>query len=188
MPALLKSIRHNAIAAALVLLGTLPAQAETSNVSPAGFTVMLTQDIKASPHQVFTALGQIGNWWNSDHTWSRKASNLSLTMEAGGCLCERWEGNGVMHGQVIMFNQDNLLRLQTSLGPLQSLAVNGVLTFQEQAKDGGTALKLTYKVVGNNDSGLDKLAPAVEGVLSEQMKRLRLYVETGLPEAPLSNH
>jgi len=188
MPVLPNSLLRILAITALSAGAALPAHAETSGVSPAGFTVTLGRDIKAPPHQVFTALGQVGSWWTGAHTWSGKASNLSLALDAGGCFCERWEGNSVMHGQVIMLKPDSMVRLQTSLGPLQAMAVNGVLTIQEQGKDGGTALKLTYKVVGNSDSALDQLAPAVEGVLNEQLKRLALFVETGRPDEPLSNH
>jgi hypothetical protein len=40
---------------------------------------------------------------------------------------------------------------------------------------GGSQLTLDYKVAGFANGGADKLAPAVDGVLAEQLKRFRTY-------------
>jgi hypothetical protein len=48
-------------------------------------------------------------------------------------------------------------------------------------KDGRTTLTQIYFVGGYFPGGLDKLAPAVDGVLGEQLARLKSYVETGKP-------
>jgi len=72
--------------------------------------------------------------------------------------------------------------LQSSLGPLQELAVNGILTFTMAPRGEGTILKLTYRVNGGPNSGLDKLAGPVNGVLTEQLHRLAAYAEKGAAE------
>ena len=180
------SMRAAALRLAVILLvaamtGAPAARAETSGVSPAGFVVRLHRDIAAAPHKVYVTLGQIGSWWNSAHTWSGNASNMSLDMRAGGCFCERWGGNSVVHGQVTFVQQDAVLRMQAGLGPLHAMAVNGVLTFTTKAAGEKTALDLTYRVAGNADSGLDQLASAVDKVLDEQLTRLASLIETGKP-------
>jgi hypothetical protein len=87
-----------------------------------------------------------------------------------------------------MAQRDELLRLQTALGPLQALAVTGVLTFQLKPDDNGgaaaTMLTLTYVVNGAGSSALDKIAPAVNDVLGEQFSRLVRFIETGKATAP----
>ncbi len=37
---------------------------------------------------------EIGNWWSDAHTYSGKASNLTLRNEPGGCFCETLPGGG----------------------------------------------------------------------------------------------
>jgi len=80
--------------------------------------------------------------------------------------------------------RDQLLRIDTALGPLQSKAVMGVLTFQLVPDGNATMLTLTYRVNGASGSALDKDAPAVDRVLGEQFARLTRLVETGKPDAP----
>jgi hypothetical protein len=44
-----------------------------------------------------------------------------------------------------------------------------------------TRLELSYSVGGFIQGGFEKIAPAVETMLREQVDRLRLFVETGKP-------
>lgn len=158
------------------------ALAETSEVSPASLLVILQQEIHAKPDDVFTDIGKVDKWWNKDHTYSHDAANLSMQLIPGGCFCERWEGGGVVHGTVIGLRKDAQVVLQSSLGPLQPLAVNGVLTFTMAPRGEGTVLKLTYRVNGGPHSGLDKWAAPVDAMLTEQLHRLASYAEKGTPE------
>jgi hypothetical protein len=66
-----------------------PAEAEVKSVAPNGFEVIDTVTIQAPPERVYDALGQIGRWWSSAHTFSRDAANLSIDLKADGCFCER---------------------------------------------------------------------------------------------------
>jgi uncharacterized protein YndB with AHSA1/START domain len=171
-----------AFAIALQLLAALamPALAETSNVSPAGFVSSFREEVKAAPDDVWKAIVALPRWWNNEHTWSGQASNMSLDLQAGGCWCERWGGGqSVQHGRVVLVQPGRVIRLDASLGPLQELAVNGVLTIVTSAQDGKTFLRLTYRVAGNADAGLEKLAPVVDQVLAVQYRRLKSLVETG---------
>ena len=158
------------------------AVAATADVSPTGFVVTLRHEVKVTPHRLYEALGEIDKWWNGSHSWSGQAANLSLAMQAGGCFCERWGANSVMHARVIHAAEDKLLRLEGSLGPLQALATTSILTFALAPKDGGTTLIVTYRVAGNEAAGLQQLAGPVDGVIGEQVRRLVAYVETGKPD------
>ena len=158
------------------------ASAETSGVGAAGFVVSLQQGVHAKPEQVYAAIGQIGKWWNSKHTWSGNAANLSLPLNAGACFCENWDNGSVQHAQVVFVKKNEMVRLQGGIGPLQDMAVNGVLTFAIAADTNGALLKLTYRINGSPNSALDQMAAPVDGVLTEQLHRLVAYVETGAPD------
>jgi hypothetical protein len=68
-----------------------------------------------------------------------------------------------------------------TLGPLMFSGAAGHLVWRLEEKDGATTLTQSYYVGGYFPGGLDKLAPAVDGVLTEAMGRLKRYVETGKP-------
>jgi uncharacterized protein YndB with AHSA1/START domain len=158
----------------------LPCRAEVSGVSAAGFTSAFAFPIAAEPEAIFRAVGQLPRWWTDAHTWSGKAANMSVDLYAGGCWCERWgDGQSVMHGHVVLVQPASVLRLNAALGPLQELAVSGVLTFVATKSDGQTRLRVTYRVAGAPEAGLEKLAPLVDSVLGDQVKRLKSFVETG---------
>jgi len=168
---------------ALVLLALSGAvHAETSGVSATGFTVTFTREVNAPPEKLWAALTQVGSWWSSEHTWSGKASNMSIELRAGGCWCENWDGGSVLHGTVAFVQPGRVLRFYSNLGPLQDRATSGVLTFAQAAAKDKTALKVIYKVAGSADAGLQELAPAVDRVLGEQVKRLVSFAETGKAE------
>jgi uncharacterized protein YndB with AHSA1/START domain len=176
-------VSHLAIAFATVIaLTAFPASGETSGASPTGFTVTHRFETAASPRKIFDALREPARWWSSQHTWSGDARNLTLQADAGGCFCERWADNSVKHGEVIFATRDSVLRLRAALGPLQSLAAEGILTFA--LKDGGarTNVTVTYRVAGSPEAQLAALAEPVDRVIGEQVARLARYVDTGKPE------
>lgn len=164
--------------AALTFLAA-PALAAVGNVTPSGFLITLKSEVKSPPGKVFAALRQVGQWWNGDHTYSGSAAAMSLDMRAGGCFCERWNQNSIEHARVIYVAQDKALRMEGSLGPLQEMAVNGILNFSLAPAGDGTALVFTYRVRGPADAALDKLAAIVDRVMAEQVSRLVRFVETG---------
>ena len=75
-----------AFAAALALAGG--ARAEVVEATPAGLQVKAVAEIAAPADKVWAALSQVGSWWNSKHSWSGDARNLTLELKAGGCFCE----------------------------------------------------------------------------------------------------
>ena len=179
--------RHVHACKIAVLIATLAlfagvANAETSGVSATGFIVTHRFETTVSARDVFDALHKPALWWSNDHTWSGDARNLRLQPAAGGCFCERWGANSVKHGEVIFVMPDSLLRLRAALGPLQALAVDGILSFAVKKGDAGkTSVTVTYRVAGNPEAQLAAIAEPVDRVLGEQVSRLARYVEKGRP-------
>ena len=171
-----------AIAAAMALASA--AHAEVVDAQPGGFEVKRTVQIAAPPLTVMTALTHPERWWSSAHSWSGKASNMRMDAVGGGCWCELLpETRGeVRHMTVIYFDPGGTIRLDGGLGPLQQTGASGRLTWAWAAKNGGTELTWTYDVGGYMRGGLAPVAPAVDGVLAEQMGRLKKLLETGKPE------
>ncbi len=164
----------------LMLAGTSGRSA--SVVMPNGFVVKLESTIDASPAKVYDGFGQIGSWWNSEHTYSGDAHNLSIDARPGGCFCEKLpNGGGIEHARVIYAAPGATLRLSGALGPLQASGVVGTMTWRLTGDDDKTRVQLTYSVGGFIDGGFEKVAPAVESVLREQLDRMKLFVETGKP-------
>ncbi|WP_201313284.1 SRPBCC domain-containing protein [Dyella sp. EPa41] len=161
------------------LVPALGGHAEVKDSGADHLLIVNTRTIHASPDKVYAALTDIGHWWDSEHTYSGDAANLSMQPSAGGCFCERWGAQSVAHGRVIWANPGHLLRLESALGPLQGMAVQGVMTFALKPAGDGTTLQFEYRVNGSGSSALDQLAPNVDGVLMAQLGRLQQFVETG---------
>ena len=154
------------------------AEAEVKSVAPNGFEVVDTATIQAPPERVYAALGEIARWWSSAHTFSRDAANLSLDLKAGGCFCERLKAGGsVQHLLVVYAAPGEGLRLRGALGPLQMEGVDGTLAWALKSTEGGTSVTQSYVVGGYIRSGTDQWAPKVDGVLHEQLDRLKRFVE-----------
>ena len=172
-----------AIAAMLFAAGLAPAEIVESG--PGGFTVRTTLAIKAQPDDVYRKfMRDIGEWWNSAHTFSGDAHNLRFEDHPGGCLCERLPNNGfTRHLEFITLVPGKRLVLSGAMGPLQTLAAAGTLQFVFTPSEGGTKLDAIYAVTGYLEKGMNSWAILVDMMLAEQVTRLKNYVETGKPEA-----
>jgi len=168
----------------LILLGLLASllastsAAEVVDVDPAGFTSRSVHDFAAAADEVWQALtNDINQWWHPDHTFSGDAQNLFLDARAGQMFGEKLPGGGsVLHMEVLQADPGKLLRLRGGLGPLQAMAVVGVLSVEFAALGEGTRLTVTYVVGGYADGGLAAIAGPVEGVVVEQFQRLRGFL------------
>jgi uncharacterized protein YndB with AHSA1/START domain len=175
-------MRNNIVVAALVCLLAQMAAAEVADSAANGFTVKITTQIHASPTDVYSRLvHNVGDWWNSAHSFSKDAHNLSIEDRPLGCFCEKLAGGGVRHMEVVFAAPGKMLRMSGGLGPLQGLATAGTMTFTFTPAEGGTKLELTYTVVGYTPQGMNTWAAPVDAVLTEQMTRLKNYIETGDP-------
>ena len=159
---------HRPIYAALALLLPAIATPEVKHGAPDGALIEHRFQIAAPPAAAWQTLLHPERWWPADHTWSGVPGNLSLAPDAGGCFCERWSGNSAEHAHVVMAKPGELLRLRGSLGPLQEMAVTGVLTIALAAKDGGTEAVVTYRLSGDSSHKLDGFIAAVDQVIGLQ--------------------
>ena len=181
------SFRANvrAAACALLLSTGLSAEAAVKQGAADGFEVVHTFAITASPEDAWKTLVAPARYWPKAHTWSGDAANLSIDPRAGGCFCERWSGGESEHARVVMALPNGLLRLNGGLGPMQSMAVTGVLSVALKKSDAGTSATLSYRVSGDSLHALDKLAPVVDKVLGEQFGRwAKLASGERLDDAP----
>src|SRR5262245_18192648 len=72
-------LRHTFMIAVLMFSVALPARPVVVQSTAAGFSVRLESAIKAPPLVVYNALvSQVGHWWNTEHTYSGDAKNLSI--------------------------------------------------------------------------------------------------------------
>ncbi|MBI5278760.1 MAG: ATPase [Burkholderiales bacterium] len=164
---------------AIILLALLAtsAHADVTAVSANGFTSTFRKEVGVAPAQAYDAIGRLPQWWNQEHTYSGKAANLRLGLKAGDCFCEDWDGNSIEHARVLLVMRNQLVRMEGGLGPLQPLAVSGVLTLSTGTRDGKAFMQMVYKVSGAPETGFDKLAPLVDRVMGEQFTRWANYVE-----------
>lgn len=158
--------------AAAVAQATVVAAAET------GFTIVTEVDVTVSPAVAYRALTQgPANWWDSEHTFGGDATRLTLDPRAGGCFCEQMDGGGsVSHGTVIYADPGQMLRLSSALGPLQQMAVSGVLSFGFAPRPFGAHVTLTYRVYGGFTTDAVELSKLVDSVLGAQLQRFAAHV------------
>ncbi|MEM7610772.1 MAG: hypothetical protein AAF270_03790 [Pseudomonadota bacterium] len=181
----MKSIvcRVSIVIVAMSCLVTM-AHGEVLHAEPSGFVVRHEQRVVAPPETTWRMLvGHVGEWWNSDHTFSGNAANLYIEERPMGCFCERLgESDAVVHLMVTAVRQHSLLRLTGGLGPLGLMGTNGNMTFSLVNDGDATMIALEYRVGGYDPSGLDTIAPAVDATLGEQLARFVRFVESGSPE------
>ena len=77
--------------------------------------------------------------------------------------------------RVIFVAPGEMLRMSGALGPLQASGLAGSLTWALKAAPNGTAVELSYSVGGFFPGGFEKIAPAVNAVLEEQLRRFKLF-------------
>jgi Polyketide cyclase / dehydrase and lipid transport len=167
-----------ALAALAVTGGVERAAAAVVNAAANGFEVRETVHIAAAPDKVYSELLVPAHWWNSAHSFSGNAANLSLDARVGGCWCENLPGGGaVEHMRVVYMAPGKVLRLRGALGPFQAFAADGVMTWSVKSAADGSDVTLTYALGGYFKDGTDELSKAADGVLGEQIERLKKSIE-----------
>lgn len=162
---------------ALLLGVATPVAADVSRSDASSFELAQRIVVKADQKASFQALLQPQRWWSKAHTGSGNSRNLSLDAHAGGCWCERWSGGEVEHARVLSIKRDSLLRLRGAFGPMQAMAVNGVLEFQLIPGKDGTQIDLAYRVTGADSSRLDAIAAVTDKMFAEQMTALKALLD-----------
>jgi hypothetical protein len=158
----------------LALIPAGPLAAEVTQSGEAGFTVEHSIATAAEPFVVYrTMTAHIDEWWNPAHSWSGEAARLYLEAERGGCFCERLpEGGFVEHLRIIYLAPAREIRFEGALGPLQAMAAQGRMIWKIDKAESGSTVRFTYHVFGHPEGGLAGIAPAVDGVIGEQLQRL----------------
>lgn len=178
-------VRSRVPLAAFIAFVAVSAQAALVETTASGFAVRHEATLAAPPEAAYRAFLDVARWWNPDHTFSGSAANLSIDPRPGGCFCEKLaDGGGVEHLRVVYVAPGRMLRLSGGLGPLQGSGLAGSMTWQFAEAPGGTRLVMTYNVGGYMQGGFDKLAPAVDRVLGEQVQRLNAAVDAASGEEP----
>lgn len=169
-------------AVGLIMLFGIQAQS-APQVTANGFLVRLDANVNAPAAKVYEAMvGQVGSWWNPEHTYSHDAKNLSIDPHPEGCFCEKLpNGGGIEHLRVVYVSPPGIVRFSGALGPLQASGVAGSMTWKLTGGPDSTRVELSYSVGGFIQGGFEKIAPAVEAMLREQLDRLKLFVEAGKP-------
>ena len=166
--------------AALAAILAWPAHAELKQSAADGFEVVHVFDITAKREAAWDVLLAPARYWPKAHTWSGDPSHLAIEAKADGCFCERWKGGESQHARVLMVVPRELLRMNGALGPLQSMAVTGVLSIElADGEAGHTKATVTYRVSGDSLHQLDKLAPVVDTVLGQQFGRFATLASGG---------
>ena len=166
------------VAAGLLCISSV-AQAEVVSANPNGFHIRQSMQLVVPPEVAFDAFGHVEGWWDKGHTYSGDSANLSLSLNSGGCFCEKLKnGGGVEHMRVSFVDPGKRVVLTGSLGPLLYDATAGSMDVQFEKIAGGTKVTMDYKVAGFADGGADKLAPVVDGVLGAQFKRFREFARS----------
>ncbi len=160
----------------LVMATASPAAAEVLSSGPNGFEVQETVNLVVPQASAYAAFGQLGQWWNKEHTYSGDAARMSLQLRPGGCLCEPLEGGGgIEHLRVTYLKPGEEIVLTGSLGPLLYQATVGVMDVKFERIAGGTKVTMNYRAAGFVKNDGVKTAALVDQVLAEQMRRYRTY-------------
>ena len=162
---------------AAVLIGAMsvatPSAAEITRRTDQGFNSVHEAFLPVSADAAYKAFGDMPGWWDPRHTYTGDAGNLSLSLEPGGCVCERSGPDGVEHGRLIMAwprGPSQIVRLQGAFGPLQGLTTEAILTLEAIPQaDGGTMVRMVYVVRGDEAA---RFADPVDQVMAGQFARL----------------
>lgn len=152
---------------------TFSAYSEVVKATDSFFHIKIEARVKASPEESYAQFIRIGEWWSSDHTWFGDAKNMTLEPKAGGCFCEKSDGQEVLHMTVSGVFPNKELRMLGGLGPLQMLGLSGAMAWKfVEAEDGSTTIIHEYRVNGGGQDDLPKLAEIVDKVQTLQVSLL----------------
>ncbi|MDP9422819.1 MAG: ATPase [Pseudomonadota bacterium] len=158
------------------LIVATPASAEVIGASDHGFEIQHSVNLVVPAAQTFAAFGRVGQWWGKDHTYSGDSARMSIQMRPGGCWCETLEGGGgIEHMRVTFVKPGEQVVFTGSLGPLLYEATSGVMHVKVDPIAGGSKITMNYRAAGFANGGAAKMAPLVDKVLADQMKRFRAY-------------
>jgi len=166
------SVKRNILAILAVAMTASQAGAEIVSSSASHYELKHEALSTLPPTAIWQRLQNPGSWWHPDHTYSGDSRNMSVELQAGGVWREDWDGKSVLHGTVLYLEPQKVLRLNAPFGPLQQMGVTTIWTINISAEGSGSMISFSETSGGSSHSGLDKIAPAVDFVKSEAIKRL----------------
>lgn len=164
-----------------LLAASAPAAAEVVSAGPNGFEVQSSVNLVIPVPQAYAAFGLIHAWWSDQHSYSGKAANMKLSLQPGGCFCEAIPDSrgGVEHLRVAIVQPNERVVMTGSLGPLLYEAAPGVMDVKFERIAGGSRVTMNYRAAGFARGNGDKMAPIVDSVLAEQLRRFRTFAAKG---------
>ncbi len=156
-----------------LILGVSSAHAEVTQVTSNGFDLVIEIKVPVSASVAYKQFLQVGEWWNSDHTWFGDSATLYIEPQAGGCFCEESGSASALHMIVSYVKPEIELRMIGGLGPLAGLGLDGVMAFRFIQEGPVTRIVHEYKVRGHLDEGFDNLSGIVNSVQTLQMTGLK---------------
>ena len=157
------------------------ARAEVIEKDADHFVLRYSVALETTPEDIYGAIGDIGQWWDSAHTYSGDAHNLTLPLEVGACFCEALaDGKTFEHGRVVAADPETGVLLDAPLGPLKGKATKADWSLGWSGVAGGWEMVMTYVVRG---PGLGAFAEGVDGVMQGQFSRWVHFAEYG-PDVP----
>ncbi len=152
----------------------ISAQAKVLDKAANGFTIEISVETEASAEQAYQQFLNVGDWWNSDHTWFGDAKKMYIEPNVNGCFCEIDGAKQAIHMTVSYIVPNKEVRMIGGLGPLQMMGIHGGMLWKFEPQENGK-LKIThrYQVTGYSKDGIDKLAEIVNQVQTIQVKGLQ---------------
>lgn len=173
-------LKAAAAVAALSLIATA-APAEVIEKDADHFVLRYSVALETTPEDIYAAVGKVGQWWDSAHTYSGDARNLTLPLEFGACFCEALkDGAPFEHGRVVQADPNLGVLLAAPLGPLKGKTTKADWSIGWTDGNRGYELIMTYVVRG---PGVGAFAEPVDGVMQTQFGRLAHFIEYG-PDEP----
>ncbi len=164
------------LTAAAALLVATPASAEVIARTADGFTLRYQLAMESTPDDILSTMSHVSDWWDSAHTYSGDARNITIDMTPGGCWCETLpNGTDFRHGTVVAVETDRLA-FNAPFGPLNGKATRADLTVTWPGENRGWMVTWVMAVEG---PGLGAYADGVDAVMGAGFNRFTHYLEYG---------
>jgi hypothetical protein len=160
-----------------------PATADVVAVAAGSFVTRDSTEVFSVPVAIHLAFSSgIATWWDPVWTIAGTGEGLSIDLRPDGCFCETVaDGRPHRHLTVVEVDRGRRIVMSGALGALAGLDAEGRLTWTFTEGSGRTRIEVQYEVTGDPSDRLDELAPAIDAVLSEQLQRLKRFIESGRP-------
>lgn len=164
------------LAAAVMALFAGPVSAEVVARAADSFTLRYAVGAEIAPGDIPGTLTDLPKWWDSAHTYSGSAANLSLDLTPGGCWCEKLaDGTDFDHGRTVSVEADRMV-FHAPFGPMRGKTSRADLTVTWPAANRGWTPTWTMVVEG---PGIGAMAEAIDAVMGAGYQRWLHYLEYG---------